>query len=218
MTRDAFHLQLESLNRELHSMGVLVQQAISDAVTALVTRNVPAAQTVVERDQDVNRMYARIERGCLELLALQQPMAGDLRRIAATLKVITDLERMADHAVDIAKVVVRLGGQPLVKPLVDIPAMATLTQEMVAEALAAFVRRDKAQALAMIERDGEVDRLHKKVITDLQALMEQEPATVAQSIQLLFVSSALERIGDHATNLGEWLIYLETGEKKELNQ
>lgn len=218
MTRDAFHLQLERLNRELHAMGVLVQQAISDAVTALATRDVPAAQMVVDRDQDVNRVYATIERGCLELLALQQPMAGDLRRIAATLKVITDLERMADHAVDIAKVVIRLGGEPLVKPLVDIPAMATLTQDMAAEALAAFVSRDKERALAMIDRDGEVDRLHRKVIADLQALMEREPATVAQSIQLLFVSSALERIGDHCTNLGEWLIYLETGEKKELNQ
>jgi len=218
VTRDAFHLQLESLNRELHGMGVLVQQAISGAVAALVTRNVPAAQNVVERDQDVNRVYANIERGCLELLALQQPMAGDLRRIAATLKVITDLERMADHAVDIAKVVVRLGGQPHVKPLVDIPAMASLAQEMVADALAAFVNRDKDRALAMIAKDTEVDRLHRMVITDLQALMERDPATIAQGIQLLFVSSALERIGDHATNLGEWLIFLETGEKKELNQ
>lgn len=218
MPRDAFHTQLDALNRELHVMGVLVQQAISGAVTALVTRNVPAAETVVERDQDVNVAYANIERLCLELLALQQPMAGDLRRIAATLKVITDLERIGDHAVDIARVVIRMGGEPHVKPLVDIPAMATLAQEMVADALAAFVNRDKERALAMIAKDNEVDRLHKKVITDLQALMEKDPATIAQSIQLLFVSGALERIGDHATNLGEWLIYLETGEKKELNQ
>jgi phosphate transport system protein len=199
-------------------MGVLVEQAISDAVTALVTRNVPAAHAVVQRDQDVNQSNATIERLCLELLALQQPMAGDLRRIAATLKVITDLERMADHAVDIARVVIRLGGQPHIKPLVDIPAMATLAQEMVADALGAFVNRDTARAMAMIQKDSEVDRLHKKVITDLQALMEQDTSTVAQGIQLLFVSGALERIGDHATNLGEWLLYLETGVKQELNQ
>lgn len=218
MTRDAFRAQLDELNRELHVMGVLVQQAINGAVTALVTRNVPAAQIVVERDQDVNRAYANIERLCLEMLALQQPLAGDLRRIAATLKVITDLERMADHAVDIAKVVIRLGGQPHVKPLVDIPAMATLAQEMVSDALAAFVQRDAQRALTMIAKDNEVDRLHKTVITDLQALMEKDSRTVAQGIQLLFVSGALERIGDHATNLGEWLLFLETGEKQELNQ
>lgn len=218
MARDDFHAQLESLIQELHVMGVLVQQAISGAVTALVTRNVPAAQTVVERDEDVNRAYATIEQLCLQLLALQQPLAGDLRRITAILKVITDLERMADHAVDIAKVVIRLGGAPHVKPLVDIPAMATLAQEMVADALEAFVRRDTQRALAMIAKDNEVDRLHKTVITDLTALMEKDSRTVAQGIQLLFVSSALERIGDHATNLGEWLIFLETGEKRELNQ
>jgi phosphate transport system protein len=218
LTRESFRAQLDELNRELHVMGVLVQQAINGAVTALVTRNVPAAEVVVERDQDVNRAYATIEQLCLELLALQQPMAGDLRRIAATLKVITDLERMADHAVDIARVVNRLGGAPHVKPLVDIPAMATLAQEMVSDALAAFVHRDTDRALAMIAKDAEVDRLHKAVILDLQALMEKDRTTVAQGIQLLFVSGALERIGDHATNLGEWLLYLETGEKKELNQ
>lgn len=218
MARDDFRAQLESLIQELHVMGVLVQQAISGAVTALVTRNVPAAQTVVERDEDVNRAYATIEQLCLQLLALQQPLAGDLRRITAILKVITDLERMADHAVDIAGVVIRLGGAPHVKPLVDIPAMATLAQEMVADALEAFVRRDTQRALAMIAKDNEVDRLHRTVITDLTALMEKDSRTVAQGIQLLFVSSALERIGDHATNLGEWLIFLETGEKRELNQ
>jgi phosphate transport system protein len=218
MARDAFQVQLEALNRELHVMGALVQKAVSEAVTALTTRNVPAAELIVERDQDVNEAHAKIERMCLEMLALQQPMAGDLRRIAATLKVITDLERMADHAVDIARVVIRLGGDPLVKPLVDIPQMATLAQEMVADALVAFVNREKDQAVAMIAKEAEVDRLHKKVITDLQALMARETSTVAQGIQLLFVSSALERIGDHATNLGEWLIYLETGQRQELNQ
>lgn len=218
MARDAFRAQLDTLNRELHVMGVLVQQAINGAVTALVTRNVAAAQVVVDRDQDVNLAYANIERLCLELLALQQPLAGDLRRITAILKVITDLERMADHAVDIAKVVIRLGGQAHIKPLVDIPAMATLAQEMVADALGAFVQRDTQRALAMIAKDDEVDRLHKTVILDLQALMEKDSRTVAQGIQLLFVSTALERIGDHATNLGEWLIYLETGEKQELNK
>lgn len=215
--RDAFHLQLERLNQELQAMGKLVQEAINGAVTALVVRNVTQAQQVVDGDEAVNAAYARLERLCLELLALQQPMAGDLRRIASTLKVITDLERMADHAVDIALVAIRLGGEPHVKPLVDIPAMAGIVQVMVADALAAFVSKDRNRALAMIERDHEVDRLHRMVIEDLRKLMEKDSDTIAQAIQLLFVSSALERIGDHATNLGEWLIYQETGERAELN-
>ncbi len=199
-------------------MGEQVQQAINGAVKALVTRDVAAAQAVVDGDQQINEAYMRIERICLELLALQQPMAGDLRRIASTLKVVTDLERMADHAVNIAEVVVRIGDQEPVKPLVDIPQMASLAQEMVADALGAFLERDENRALAMIEKDHEVDRLHKMVITDLEKLMKENPAAVEQGIQLLFVSHSLERIGDHATNLGEWLIYLLKGKREDLNQ
>lgn len=218
MGRRAFQLQLDELAAELRRMGVLVQEAIEGAIDALVSRNRAAAEAVIAGDRRINEAHTRIEKVCLEMLALQQPMASDLRRIAATLKVITDLERMADHAKVIARVVLRIADQPPVKPLVDIPAMADLAQGMVAEALEAFLNRDARRALAMIEKDHEVDRLHNQVIRDLERLMEQDPATVHQGIQLLFVSGALERIGDHATNLGEWLIYLDTGERKELNQ
>jgi len=199
-------------------MGFQVQQAIGRAVGALVNRDTAAAMAVITGDLEVNETYSRVERICLELLALQQPMARDLRRIASALKVITDLERMADHAVDIARVVVRLEGSTFVKPLVDIPAMAELVQTMVEEALVAFVTRNRELALVMIARDHQVDSLHRRVILDLQDLMERDRTTVAQGIQLLAVSGALERIGDHATNVGEWLIYVETGERTELNQ
>lgn len=218
MTRNLFQTQLATLNQELQSMGALVRTAIHGAVDALATRDVEAAKRVIEGDKEVNAAYAKIERLCLELLALQQPMAVDLRRITSTLKVITDLERMADHSKDIAETVVRLGGAPLIKPLVHIPQMADLAQEMVADALNCFVSNDKAAALAMIEKDHQVDRIYKQVITDLEELMQQESRTVPQGIQLLFVARSLERIGDHATNLGEWLIYLLTGERAELNQ
>jgi len=218
MTRESFVAQLDALNRELEQMGSLVQQAVAKSVIALVTRNTQEAQAVITGDEQVNSAYGQIESLCLGLLALQQPMAGDLRRIAATLKVITDLERMADHAVDIAKVAVRLSGQPLAKPLVDIPAMAVLVQSMLNDAIGSFLRGNREQALAMIAKENEVDQLHRQVVEELQRLMKQHPETVDQAVQLLFVSSALERIGDHATNLGEWLIYRQTGERTDLNR
>lgn len=218
MTRDAFRNQLQTMNRELLVMGEMVQHSIREAVGALVTRDLNAAAAVIANDKKINEAYFKIERLCLELLALQQPMAGDLRRIASTLKVITDLERMADHAVDIARVVERIGEQRLVKRLVDIPQMATLVQEMIAIALSAFVDQDMQRALVLTEKDHHVDRLHRQVIKETQALMEQDGTTVAQGVQLLFASHALERIGDHATNLGEWFIYMETGERTDLNQ
>jgi len=218
LTRDSFQTQLDDLGRELQFMGYLVQQAIHGAVTALTQQDVIGARQVIANDKEINATYSRIERSCLELLALQQPMARDLRRVASTLKVITDLERMADHAVDIARVVIRLDGGPLIKPLVDIPAMADLVLRMVEDALLAFLAQDRDRALAMIEADHQVDGLHRRVIGDLQQLMKSDSSTVEQGIQLLSVSVALERIGDHATNLGEWQIYVQTGERTELNQ
>jgi phosphate transport system protein len=218
MSRNAFHYELEQLMREVRRMGLMVEEAISKAVAALVNGQPELAHQVVEDDAAINEAHLQIEQACLQIMALQQPMASDLRQVTATLKIITDLERIADHAVDIARVTLRIADQPLIKPLVDTPEMARLAQQMVGEAVSAFVNRDKERALAMIARDHEVDRLYKKVIEDITALMQQDPANVPQGVQLLFVGSALERIGDHATNLGEWLIYLATGERAELNQ
>lgn len=218
MTRNAFQAQLDNMNQQLEGMSRLVQGAIAGAVDALIQGDHAAAQRVVAGDRAVNEAYAEIEHICLELLVLQQPMASDLRRIASTLKVITDLERMGDQAVTIAHAVQRVEGRPSITPLVDIPAMATLAQEMVADAVTAFINGDKQRALAMIEKDHEVDRHHKQVIQRLQELMENDRANVGQGIQLLFISHALERIGDHATNLGEWTIYLVTGELEDMNQ
>jgi phosphate transport system protein len=218
MSRNAFHYELEQLMREVRRMGLMVEEAISKAVAALVNGQPELARQVVEYDAAINEAHLQIEQVCLQIMALQQPMASDLRQVTATLKIITDLERIADHAVDIARVTLRIADQPLIKPLVDIPEMARLAQLMVGEAVSAFVNRDKERALAMIARDHEVDRLYKKVIEDITALIQQDPANVPQGVQLLFVGNALERIGDHATNLGEWLIYLATGERAELNQ
>lgn len=218
MARDVFDFQLKEMNRNLLRMGELVQQAITGAVSALANRDVAAAERIIEDDQTINEAYSTVESICLELLVLQQPVAIDARRITSVLKVITDLERMGDHAVNIARAVVRMGGAPLIKPLEDIPAMAQLAQGMVADAVQAFVAGEKDRALVMIEKDHELDHIHSRVIAHLQELMARDSTTVAQGVQLLFVSHSLERIGDHATNLGEWLIYVLTGQRAELNQ
>jgi phosphate transport system protein len=158
-----------------------------------------------------------VERRCFRLLALQQPMAGDLRIISTALKVVTDLERMADHAADIAKVTLRLAGAPPVKPLVDIPRMATVAAYMVRSALNAYVARDVDMAMLMIRMDDEVDHLYSQIFRDLLELMRARPETVHQGTHLLFVANYLERIADHATNLGEWIGYMVTGSRHTAN-
>jgi phosphate transport system protein len=216
--RKSFHLELEELQQDLLRMGSLVEKAIAEAVRSLAERDLELAEKVVAGDDLIDTMELDIENRCLRLLALQQPMASDLRVIGTALKIVTDLERMADHASDIAKVTIRLQGQPLIKPLVDVPRMAAIAREMTRQSLDAFVQRDVNMALAMIESDHEVDHLYSQIFRELLTYMMEDPRTIQQATYLLFVGMYLERIADHATNLGEWIIYMVTGEKKELNR
>lgn len=218
MARSALQGQMEEMNRQLLRMSSQVQHAIAGAIEALINRDVSAALRVIDGDKAINGAYAQVEATCLGLLVLQQPVAIDARRITSVLKVITDLERMGDHAVNIARGVVRMGGAPLIKPLVDIPAMAELAQQMVDDAVNAYISDNRERALQMIDKDHELDKIHAHVIHSLEELMAQNSSTVPQGIQLLFISHSLERIGDHATNLGEWLIYVLTGQREDLNQ
>jgi phosphate transport system protein len=215
--REQFHTELEALEREILRIGALVEEQMARAVDALSRQDLALARQVIDDDDVVDDLEMDVERRCFRLLALQQPMAGDLRIISTALKVVTDLERMADHAADIAKVTLRLAGAPPVKPLVDIPRMATVAAHMVRAALNAYVERDVALALDMIRMDDEVDRLYRVIFEDLETLMRQRPETVGQATYLLFVASYLERIADHATNVGEWVLYMVTGVRKELN-
>lgn len=217
MTRQSFHDEMDALQRDILQMGTYVEEAIFKAVKALAQGDTELGRTVIEEDDRIDQLQLDIEKKCLELLALQQPMASDLRVIGTSLKIITDLERMADHASGIAKTALRLEGQPLIKPLVDIPRMAEIAQRMVREALNAFVDRDVERALAMINLDDEIDHLYSQVFRELLLIMMENPQTINQATSLLFVGSHLERIADHATNLGEWVIYIVTGERKELN-
>ncbi|MCL8206661.1 MAG: phosphate signaling complex protein PhoU [Actinomycetia bacterium] len=215
MAREQFHTELKSLEQEILRMGTLVEEQIARAVDSLTTRDLKVAQQVIADDDRVDDLEMEIERRCLTLLALQQPMAGDLRVVSTALKIITDLERMADHAADIANVTRRLGHEPLIKPLVDIPRMATVAAHMVRSALNAYIARDVEMARDMIRMDDEVDRLYGQIFRELLDIMRQDPDSVFQATYLLFVANYLERIADHATNLGEWVQYMVTGRRKE---
>ena len=217
MARVSYHAELDALRQDLLRMGTQVEEAIRLAVESLKERDDGKARRVLALEDEVDRMELDIERRCLNLIALQQPMAGDLRQIGMTLKVITDLERMADHAHDIAKVTLRLGQEPLIKPLVDIPRMAEIAEKMVRDGLKAFVEGDVDLARAMVDRDDDLDHLFNQIFRELLMIMREKPGTVEQATQLLMVASHLERVGDHATNLAEWVIYLVTGVRQELN-
>lgn len=219
LTRQSFHQSLESLQQEILRMGSIVEQVIAKAVESLAKLDAKIANEVIEGDKVVDELELQIENQCLRLIATQQPMAKDLRKIAAGFKIITDLERIADYSVDIARVANRIiaTGQPLIKPLIDIPRMAELAQNMVKQALDAYVHGDVALAYAVAGADDQVDHLHNQIFRELLVFMMEDPKTITQATYLLFVSRYLERIADHATNIAEEAIYLETGERKELN-
>ncbi|UNC90882.1 phosphate signaling complex protein PhoU [Candidatus Contubernalis alkaliaceticus] len=215
MARKTFDAELDELQKDILKLGGLVEQAIFNAVKSLVEKNAALAREVIDNDDIIDQYELDIEHKCLTLIARQQPIARDLRTIGTALKIITDLERMADHATDTAKVTKRLEGQEYIKPLIDIPHMAQLTQKMVSDSLQAFIRRDTKLALQMIEMDHQVDHLYRQIFRELLVFMMEDPRTITQATYLLIVARNLERIADHATNLGEWIIYMVTGVRKE---
>lgn len=217
MSRRSFHEELADLHRNVLLMGALVTEAIRQAVQSLAQLDAAQARQVIAGDDLVDQMMIDIEKRCLQLMALQQPMASDLRSIGTALKIVTDLERMADHATDIARITIRLDGEQLIKPLVDIPYMADRVQQMTREALEAYVSRNAERARRMAAMDDDVDAAYKRIFDELLEIMQKNPHQVKQATYLLQVGMYLERVGDHATNLGEWTIYMVTGDLKELN-
>jgi phosphate transport system protein len=217
VTWDILQQKLERLQKELLQMGELVEEAIELSVQSLLTQDSELAEQVILRDDEIDTRENQVEDLCLALLATQQPLARDLRSISTILKISTDLERMADHAVDVAKATLRIGTEPLIKPLIDIPRMAKLAQKMVRDSLTAFIRNDCTLAKGLAEDDHQVDHLYNQIFRELLVLMLENPKTIRQATVLLFVGQHLERIADHATNIGEWVIYASTGEKPDLN-
>ncbi len=215
MGRKSFHMELEELQKDILKLGGLVEQAIYKGVKSLSEMDINLAQEVIDSDDFIDCRELKIENKCLTMIARQQPMARDLRTIGTALKIITDLERMADLSTGIARVTKDLEGQVLIKPLVDVPRMAQLAQQMVGESLQAFIHRDADKALEVIELDNQVDYLYRQIFRELLVLMMEDPKNITQATYLLLVARNLERIADHATNLGEWIIYMVTGIRKE---
>jgi phosphate transport system protein len=198
-------------------MGEQAGEAIHRSVEALRTRDIPAAERVIAEDDAIDALHMSLEERCMRLLATQQPMARDLRAIAAVFAITIDLERMADHAEGISRAVKRLGEEPPVKPLVDIPKMDALLQQMIQETLDAFRDQDVERARAAARRDDEVDALRNRVLHELLDLMIKNPGIVPRALELLIVARHLERAADHLTNVCERIVYMVTGELRELN-
>jgi phosphate transport system protein len=216
-TRETFDRDLTQLQDDLLRMGALVDDALRRSMEALRARSVDLAEAIIQDDNRIDALHLDLEDRCLRLMATQQPMAKDLRTIAAVWTMTIDLERMGDHAEDIARATKRLAEQPLLKPLIDIPRMAEIVRGMLRDGLDAFVRRDTALAQRMAQKDDEVDHLYSQVFRELLTYMIEDPRNIQRATHLLMVAQALERMGDHATNIAERVIYMVTGTLKELN-
>lgn len=213
VTRQTFDQELQTLRHDLLTMGKLVNTAIQDAVQSLAKQDTELAQKVIHGDDVIDKMEEDIEDKCMVLIARQQPLAKDLRIIGTGLKITTDLERMGDHAYDIASVTLKLANQPLIKPLIDLPRMAAKAQKMLDMALEAYFNLDIALAEQVCKADDDIDNLYQQVFRELLVIMMEDPQTISQAAQLIFVARYLERVGDHCTNIAEWTIYLVTGQR-----
>jgi phosphate transport system protein len=206
-----FHDELESLKQTLLAMGGLVEDQIRRVMRALLERDDALAQEVIDRDRQVNTYDVDVDEQCVELLALHQPTAVDLRFITTAMKIVTDLERIGDQAVNIAQRALDLNREPQLKPYIDLPRMAELAQKMVKESLDAFVARDTGLARRVCAADAEVDALKEQIFRELLTFMMEDARTISRAIRLILISRFLERVADHATNIAEMVIYLVEG-------
>mgnify|MGYP005854613973 CR=1 FL=1 len=209
--------QLSELQDAVLELGSMVEKAIARSVDALRSRDMVESQRIIDDDLKVNRKRFEIEEKCLLIIATQQPLASDLRAIAAMLSIITDLERMADHAEGIAKINIMMGDEPLLKPLVDTPRMAEKGREMLRRALEAFVNRDAEEAKRIAALDDEVDELYNQVYRELLTFMIADPRTITRATHLLWVAHNLERIADRVTNICERVVFMVSGRMEEMN-
>lgn len=217
MSREHYIQKLMDVKHDVLRMGAMVEDIIASSIKALVEQDIELAMRIPVDDDKIDMIDIEIEQKCVSLLALQQPLAKDLRTITTALKIITDLERMGDHAVNIAHTTMQIGKEPLIKPLIDIPKMAEIAQKMVNMSLNAFVDEDIEMAHKAAEMDQQVDDLYETVLNDLLALISSDKDAMQQASKLMFIGRYIERIADHTTNICERIIYMVTGELKEIN-
>jgi len=217
MTREAYHKALKELENELLTLGEMVAKAVKDSIEALKKRDFEMSKEIVKNDLLINKKRFEIEEKCLQLIATQQPMAIDLRTIAAILSIITDLERIGDHAEGNAKINLLIGSEPLVKPLIDVPRMNEKGLSMLERALKAFISRDAKTARAICDEDDEVDALYDQIYRELLLLMIENPKKIEGATYLIWLAHNLERIADRVTNIAERVVFMVTGKMEEMN-
>ncbi len=213
--RNRFDRQLEQLNNELINMGSLIEEAIEMAITALIKQDVKKARDVVEFDEEINEKEREIESLCLKLLLQQQPVARDLRQISAALKMITDMERIGDHAADISEMTILMADKPYIRNIDHLQTMAKETMVMLVKSIEAYVEKNQEKAEKVIANDDVIDDLYDEIKMELIEAIQKDANNGEQATDLLMVAKYLERIGDHATNIAEWVIFSITGKHED---
>lgn len=217
MPRTSFDYSISQLKVQLLDYGTRVQRVIGEGMDSLKTRDRALAESIIQNDTQLNETRYELEEQCYTLLATQSPMAQDLRDIISILLIAIELERIADHAKNLAEICIFMGNEPLLKPLIDLPRMSELCQLMLGRALDAFAHQDAEAAEAVAAMDDEVDNLYKQVFRELMSYIVEDPRTVTRALNLLFAGHNLERIGDCITNIAERVVYAKTGQLEELN-
>ena len=215
--RAGLDLQLKMLEDEVVVLGGMVEKSIARALDALTRRDLEASEQVVREDDYIDSKRFEIEEKCIDIIATQQPMAGDLRTVVTILHVIVELERMGDYAEGIARISLLMGNEPTLKPLIDIPRMADKATRMLHRSLDALMNRDTVTALQVCNADDEVDALYDQVYRELLLFMIEDPKVIQRATYLLWVAHDVERIADRATNIAERVVYLVTGKMQEIN-
>ena len=216
-TRATLDRDLNAVQDDLLRMGGLLDAAIAKSLEALAKRDQDLARQIIADDAHVNTLRFHIEEACLALIATQQPAARDLRAVLAAMIIVSELERMGDYAAGIAKTVLRMGNEPLLKPLIDMPRMADECRAMLRRALDAYVAHDADMARAVAAQDDVIDNLYNQIFRELLSFIVEDPHTTTRALYLLFAAHNLERIGDRAVNISERVIFMTSGELKELN-
>jgi phosphate transport system protein len=216
MPRTVFDEGLKAIQDETLLMGSMTVKAIHYSMKALQNRDLELAQRIIDNDADINEKRFEIEEKCIQLMATQQPMASDLRLLVAVQNIIVDLERIADYAVGTARIVIMIGDEPPLKPLVDLPRMSEVAQDMLMRSLDAFIKRDVDAARALCKEDDEVDGLYDQVFQELLGIMAEDPGTITRATRLIWVAHNLERSADRTTNICERTVFAVTGKLEEI--
>lgn len=216
ITRHSFDQGLDELHMDLIKMGSLVEESIENTITALKKQDTVMALKIIENDDVIDALEQKIEKKCMNLIARQQPVAKDLRTISTALKIITDMERIADHSSDIAELTIRMANVKYIKPLIDIPRMAEMARQMVNKSIDAYVKQDIKLAQEVCASDDDVDELFNKIVLELINIMKNNTESIEQAIDLMFIVKYFEKMADHSTNIGEWVAFNITGEHDRL--